>query len=76
MELMVSTCPNLRKMNLVVHYKTTVVEVLTYSLLMTNILFILPPGWPHLGVELPAEAAAPRRAGPGHHEAGEHQEVS
>ena len=28
MELMVSTCPNLRKMNLVVHYKTTVVEVL------------------------------------------------
>jgi len=27
MELMVSTCPNLRKMNLVVHYKTTVVEV-------------------------------------------------
>ena len=31
MELMVSTCPNLRKMNLVVHYKTTVVEVLTYT---------------------------------------------
>ena len=29
MELMVSTCPNLRKMNLVVHYKTTVVEVVT-----------------------------------------------
>jgi len=26
MELMVGTCPNLRKMNLVVHYKTTVVE--------------------------------------------------
>ena len=63
-------------MNLVVHYKTTVVEVLTYSLLMTNILIIFLPGWPHLGVELPTEAAAPRGAGPGHHEAGEHQEVS
>ena len=32
-----STCPNLRKMNLVVHYKTTVVEVMiTISLLITS----------------------------------------
>ena len=40
MELMVSTCPNLRKMNLVVHYKTTVVEVMiTISLLIISRLF-------------------------------------